>query len=78
MDWLLNSFVFYAELCSQEFVSGGVLMITSPSVGDGKTLTSLNLCACLADSGDATLFVEADVRRPTAGKLLGAGGATRN
>ena len=46
-------------------------MITSPGVGDGKTLTSLNLCACLADSGDATLLVEADVRRPTVRNLLG-------
>jgi capsular exopolysaccharide synthesis family protein len=57
----------------QDFVSGGVLIITSPTTGDGKTLTSLNLCACLADSGDATLLVEADVRRPTVGKVLGRG-----
>lgn len=56
---------------NQEFGGGGVLMITSPGVGDGKTLLSLNLSTCLADSGDATLFVEADVRRPTARKLLG-------
>jgi len=56
---------------SQEFTNGAVLMITSPGVGDGKTLTCLNLCACLADSGDSTLLVEADIRRPTARKTLG-------
>lgn len=55
---------------SQEFRKGAVLLITSPGVGDGKTLTSLNLCACLADSGDPTLLVEADFRRPTARNLL--------
>jgi len=56
---------------SQEFARGAVVMITSPGVGDGKTLISLNLSACLADSGDPTLFVEADIRRSTARKLLG-------
>jgi Mrp family chromosome partitioning ATPase len=56
---------------NQEFGGGGVLMTTSPGVGDGKTLLSLNLSTCLADSGDSTLFVEADLRRPTARKLLG-------
>jgi capsular exopolysaccharide synthesis family protein len=56
---------------SQESATGAVLMITSPGVGDGKTLTSLNLCTCLADSGEPTLLVEADVRRPTVGRVLG-------
>ena len=55
----------------QEFDTGALLMITSPGVGDGKTLTSLNLSTCLAESGDPTLFVEVDVRRPTAGRVLG-------
>jgi Mrp family chromosome partitioning ATPase len=55
----------------QEFDTGAVLMITSPGVGDGKTLTSLNLSTCLAESGDPTLLVEGDVRRPTAGRVLG-------
>lgn len=56
---------------NEEFATGGVLMITSPGVGDGKTLTSLNLCTCLADSGDPTLLAEVDVRWPTARKILG-------
>jgi|GEM_PF-612849 len=56
---------------SQDFPRGAVIMITSPAAGDGKTMTALNLAACLADSGDATLFVEGDLRRPTASKILG-------
>jgi protein-tyrosine kinase len=53
------------------FAAGGVLMITSPGEGDGKTLTSLNLSACLGSLGDATLLVEADVRRPTVRNIWG-------
>src|SRR5271170_862108 len=52
---------------TQEFSNGGVLMVTSPTVGDGKTLTSINLCSCLAEGGEPTLLVEADMRRPTVG-----------
>jgi capsular exopolysaccharide synthesis family protein len=55
---------------SQDSATGAVLMITSPGVGDGKTVTSLNLCTCLADSGDSTLLVEADLRRPTVRTIL--------
>jgi Mrp family chromosome partitioning ATPase len=55
----------------REFETGAVLMITSPGVGDGKTLTALNLSACLAESGDPTLLVEVDVRRPAVGRVLG-------
>jgi protein-tyrosine kinase len=55
----------------EEFAAGGVLVITSPGKGDGKTLTSLNLCACLADSRETVLLVEADVRRPAARNILG-------
>jgi Mrp family chromosome partitioning ATPase len=55
----------------QEFATGAVLMITSPGVGDGNTLTALNLSACLAESGDSTLLMEVDVRRPAVGRVLG-------
>jgi capsular exopolysaccharide synthesis family protein len=48
----------------KEFESGAVLLITSPAMGDGKTLTSVNLAACLAEIGQPTLLVEADIRRP--------------
>jgi protein-tyrosine kinase len=39
------------------------LAITSPSVGDGKTLTAINLAASLALTGARTLLVDADLRR---------------
>ena len=55
----------------QEFDTGAVLIITSPGVGDGKTLTSLNLSTCLAELGDPTLLVEVDMRRPRVGRVLG-------
>ena len=49
----------------QDFPQGASLLITSPAAGDGKTLISANLSACLASLGDKTLVVEADMRRPT-------------
>ena len=55
---------------TQEFSDGGVLMVTSPTVGDGKTLTSINLCSCLAELHEPTLLIEADLRRPTVGEVL--------
>ncbi|MBV9180065.1 MAG: hypothetical protein JO356_02025, partial [Acidobacteria bacterium] len=56
---------------SQRSPNGGVLLITSPSQGDGKTLTSLNLCTCLASSGEKILLIEADIRRPMVRTVLG-------
>jgi capsular exopolysaccharide synthesis family protein len=56
---------------SRAFDRNTVLMISSPSMGDGKTLTSVNLSSCLAEAGDPTLLVEMDVRRPTIRKILG-------
>src|SRR5664279_4324820 len=43
---------------------GGVLLITSPSPGEGKTLTSINLSWCLADGGHETCLVDLDFRAP--------------
>lgn len=57
---------------TRDFQNGGVLIVTSPGMGDGKTFTCLNLCACLANSGEPTLLVEADFRRPRARKILGS------
>ena len=56
---------------NHQFEAGGVLLITSPGMGDGKTLTSVNLCSCLADADHTTLLVEADIRRPTIREVLG-------
>jgi capsular exopolysaccharide synthesis family protein len=49
-----------------------VVAITSPSVGDGKTTTSVNLAGALAHRRDArVLLIDADLRRPSVAPLLG-------
>lgn len=47
------------------------LLVTSAHQGDGKTLTAANLAASMSQSGRRTVLVEADLRRPSVGKLLG-------
>ncbi len=43
-----------------------IIVVTSPSPGDGKTLTALNLAMVLAaDKARDTLFIECDLRRPS-------------
>jgi protein-tyrosine kinase len=49
-----------------------VLAVSSPTVGDGKTTTAINLAGALAQDPDATvLLVDADLRRAAAGDRLG-------
>jgi protein-tyrosine kinase len=48
------------------------LLITSVASGDGKTLTSVNLALTLAQEiSHQVLLVDADLRKPNTGKLLG-------
>jgi protein-tyrosine kinase len=48
------------------------LLITSVAAGDGKTLTSVNLALTIAQEiGHQVLLVDADLRKPSVGKLLG-------
>lgn len=47
-----------------------VILVTSPNPGEGKTTTSANLCAALADTGRRVLAVDADFRRPALAKFL--------
>src|SRR5215472_12502365 len=49
---------------------GGVLLITSPSPGDGKTLTSINLAWSFAEAGNSTCLVDLDFRAPGISRLL--------
>lgn len=48
-----------------------VIQITSPNPGDGKTTLSVNLAACIAQSGKTVLLIDADFRRPKIHKMLG-------
>ena len=48
-----------------------VLLITSPELGAGKTVTSTNLAVAMAVGGQKTLLIDADMRRPGGHILLG-------
>lgn len=67
-----EQFRFLRRTLEQKFPDGAVLLVTSPAPRDGKTLTSINLSSCLADSGRSTLLVECDIRQPAVEKALGA------
>ena len=55
-----------------------VIAVSSPGVGDGKTTTAINLAGALAQAADASvLLVEADLRQPAIGRLLGFGDTAR-
>ena len=52
-----------------------MIAMTSPTSGDGKTLTAINLAGALArGSGTRVLLIEADLRRPTMASQLGLAG----
>lgn len=61
---------FLRRNLEQKFPRGAVLLVTSPAPKDGKTLTCLNLCSCLADTGRSTLLLEGDIRKPSVHKFL--------
>jgi len=50
---------------------GKVILITSPSPGDGKTTTALCLAGALATDEKRVLLVDADLRKPSHFQLLG-------
>lgn len=50
---------------------GGLIMITSPGPGEGKTLTSINLAWSLAQSGHNTCLVDLDFRAPGLAAAMG-------
>jgi receptor protein-tyrosine kinase len=47
------------------------IVITSAGVGEGKTLTALNLAWFLAQAGVRALFIDSDLRQPCATEYLG-------
>lgn len=48
-----------------------IIAVTSSVSGEGKSTTSVNLAAGLAEAGFRVCLVEADLRRPTLAKTLG-------
>jgi capsular exopolysaccharide synthesis family protein len=48
-----------------------VLLVTSPSAGEGKTTTAAHLAAVLAEAGRRTLVISADFRRPRIHEYFG-------
>jgi polysaccharide biosynthesis transport protein len=49
----------------------GVLLVTSPALGDGKTSTLANLGVVFAQTGERVLLISGDLRRPRIGKFFG-------
>lgn len=48
-----------------------VLVVTSATAAEGKTVTAVNLALSFGDSGARVLLIEADLRRPAASDALG-------
>lgn len=54
-----------------DWESPRVLLVTSPGPGDGKTSTTVNLAATLAEAGQTVLVLDADFRKSMAHRYLG-------
>ncbi len=47
-----------------------VVLVTSPSLGEGKSITVCNLALALAEAGTRVLIIDADLRRPSIARWL--------
>jgi polysaccharide biosynthesis transport protein len=55
----------------EEGVTPQVVMVTSAQAGEGKTSLATHLAASLAQIGHKTLLIDADLRNPTAHRIVG-------
>jgi polysaccharide biosynthesis transport protein len=61
-------------LISRNGKSPQVFLVASGSPDEGKTLVALSLATSLAQTGKKVILIEADMRRPKIGQLLGLDG----
>ncbi len=48
------------------------ILVTSATMGEGKSVTAANLAVVMAQAGRRTLLIDADLRRPRVHRLMGA------
>ena len=58
------------RLCTL-YPQGGIVLITSPNPGEGKTLTSVNFAWALAEANHSACLVDLDFRAPGVSRTLG-------
>lgn len=68
---LIRTNLMYSEAQEPYGSAPKVMLVTSPEPGDGKTTTAVNLALTFVLSGKKVLLIDADMRRPSAHKLLG-------
>jgi succinoglycan biosynthesis transport protein ExoP len=61
----------HVQFARQDHGGGKVLVVTSPTLQEGKTTTIVNLALTMAQSGQKTLLVGANMRRPSIYRFFG-------